>query len=364
MRTCFFSCAFFLATIFTAGAQLTISLPEPPSAVVQKSQLWNVIMIYSGTSPISVTVGLSLTDAMTNQPVMTAMSRPVMINSGVRQFRSADMEPAQYTYQSSTAIGLSSPNAFIPIGTYRACYTVYFSREGNKDVAAEECLNFEVAPLNPPLLNIPADSATVETAYPQFVWLPPTPMILFSDLNYNILVTEVQQGQSPYEAIQENMPVYSMDHLRSMVQNYPASYKSLDTGRVYAWRIIAKNGESFAGQSDVWTFRIASRKPEVLIPANKTYLELKNDNSYLGTALISGDTLAIKFYSYDRTHDAAIRFLDEQGAEVKTLNEKVLYGNNFMVLVLNHSFSSDKTYFVEIADLQNGRYRASFRMTK
>jgi hypothetical protein len=356
--------AVFVFSLYSAFAQLSVSLHEPPAGIVQKTQLWNITMIYSGNALINVTIGLSLFDIRDNQPLMTAYTKSITLSKGVKQLRASDVGPVEYSYFSS-AFDLSRlPDAFLPIGNYRACYTVYTGSKNTEGVLSEDCINLEIQPLSPPQLNLPSDSGMIETPYPQFNWLPPTPIILFSDLNYDLLVTEIQTGQTPEEAIQENLPVYNVNHLTSVVHNYPSSNKSLDTGKIYAWRIVAKNGETLAAQSEIWTFSVASKKTQPLVPANGTYLELKREESYTSTGIIPNNILGIKYYSYDKGHNALIRFLNEKGEVVKEITKTIQYGNNFIVFKLNHSFKEEITYFIEITDLQMSRYRTSFRISK
>jgi hypothetical protein len=149
-----------------------------------------------------------------------------------------------------------------------------------------------------------------------------------------------------------------------MVNNYPASNKTLDTGKVYAWRVIAKNGETFAAQSEVWTFRITQEAHKALTPANGLYLDLKNSGAYTGIAVIPDNILGIRYYSYDKSREAVIKFLNEKGEVVKEIKRTVEYGNNFMEFKLDHSFKKDNTYSIELTDLNMARYRASFRMSK
>src|SRR5207302_6108589 len=115
--------------------------------------------------------------------------------------------------------------------------------------------------------------------------------------NYDLLIAEVQNGQTPEEALEDNLPVYSASYVTSVSKNYPSSYKALDTGKVYAWKVVAKNGESFAAQSEVWTFSIYQKQIPYLSASIPTYLELKTESSILSTGLINGDTLRVKFYS-------------------------------------------------------------------
>jgi hypothetical protein len=354
------SWAFLLLLFFSANAQVSVSVQEPPSGVVQKSQLWNLTLIYSANNTINVTVGLSLIDLTDNQPVLTAFTRPITLSKGVKQLRIGDVSPIDYAYVSPAFNRLM--NNFLPIGKYQACYTIY-SGDRHAYVLSDNCINLEVLPLSPPQLSMPADSASIENPYPQFTWLPPAPLTLFTDLNYDLLVTEVRGDQTPGAAIQENIPVYNMRYLMTVVNNYPASNKILDTGKVYAWRVIAKNGESFAAQSDVWTFKVAGKKPETLVPPGGIYIELKNDLNYTSINLIEENILGVKYYSYDKTHEAVIRFYDEKGETIKEIKRTIEYGNNFMTFKMDHAFGKEAIYFIEVTDLQMSRYRASFKMS-
>jgi hypothetical protein len=345
-------------------AQLTLSLHEPPAGVVQQSQLWNLVLAYGGNQSISVTIGLSLFDVKDNQPVMTALTPPVIINKGVRQLKASDVAPVGYSYLSPTFNINRQSGGFIPVGQYRACYTVYAGMKEATSVLAEDCINLEVVPLMPPQLVLPADSGTVETAYPQFSWLPPAPVTLFSDLNYDMIIAEVRPGQTPQSAIQENLPVYNGYRLTNAAFSYPASYKRIDTGKNYAWRIVAKNGDQFAAQSEVFTFRRAQNQLAAPVPANGMYLGLTNNNGYTGTALLPDNVLGIKYYSYDKTHDATIRMVDQKGALIQEYKRTIAYGNNFLAFRLGNGFSPGTIYFIELSDLEQVRYSASFQLSK
>jgi hypothetical protein len=346
---------------FDGNAQLSLSVQEPPAGIVQKNQLWNLSLIYSGSNTINVTIGLSLIDMSDNQPVLTGFTRPITLTKGVKQLKTGDVSPVDYTYVSLAFNRLT--DAFLPIGNYRACYTVYTGDKHAENILSEDCISLDIQPLSPPQLAMPADSANIQNPYPQFSWLPPAPLMLFNNLNYELLLTEIGEDQTPGAAIQENIPVYNARGLTTTVNNYPFSNKSLDTGKLYAWRVIAKNGESFVAQSEVWTFKVVKEKLETLIPASGVYMELKNDNAYTSTGVIPDNILGVKYYSYDKTHEAVIKFFNEKGEVIQEIKRTVEYGNNFMVFKLDHSFSKETTYFIEITDLQMSRYRTSFRMS-
>lgn len=344
-----------------SNAQVSISLQEPPRGIVQKTQLWNLSLINAGNNPVNITIGITIVDINDNQPLLTAFSRPISVGKGVKLIRASDVSPIDYTYVSAGFNRLA--DAFLPVGNYSVCYAAYTIEKETEILLSENCINIEVQPLSPPLLTMPQDSSSLQNPYPQFSWLPPAPITLFSDLNYELLVTEVRDDQTAGAAIQENIPVYNARRLNTVVSNYPSSWKSLDTGKVYAWRIIAKNGESFAAQSEVWTFRITKEKPEKLVPAGNAYIELKANDPSVSTGVIPDNVLGVKYYSYDKSHETIIRFLNGRGETVKEVKKIIDYGNNFLVFRLDNSFSKETTYFIEITDRQTSVHKASFSIS-
>jgi hypothetical protein len=355
---------FFGICFLNSFSQVSVSLHEPPAGIVQNSQLWNITLICAGNSPITVTIGLSLFDTRDNQPLLTASSKQITLSGGIRQLRMTDLGPIDYNYVSPGFNLNRLPESFLPIGNYRACYAIYGGSKESEGIIAEDCISIEVQPLSPPQLNLPADSGVVESPYPQFSWLPPAPLMLFNNLNYDLLVTEVFAGQTPEAAIQENLPVYFVPRITGMFNSYPASGKSLDTGRVYAWRIVAKNDEMFAAQTEVWTFMLSNKKNKLPVPTNGNYLTLKTNDIFTSTGIIPDRVLGLKYYSYDKTHDAEIKFLNEKGEVIKVARKKIQYGENYLVFELENRFNEEATYFVETTDAQLAKYSVSFRISK
>ena len=345
-------------------AQVTLALQVPPVGVMQKTQLWNMALIYAGNSSIDVYVSLTLLSTKDNQPLLRATSRPIVLIKGTKQINAADASPVQYNYLSPIFNIDRDPNGFLPVGNYKACYTV-FKRDDSGEPLAEDCIPVEVQPLSPPQLNLPADTSVIETAYPQFNWLPPSPLNLFSNLTYDMLVVEVLPGQSSYESIQKNMPVYNISRYKDMVHLYPASGKALDTGRVYAWRVVAKNEDEFVAQSEVWTFRLASQKAAAPAPAGDNYILLKKSNeASSGINIITGGRIGIKYYSFDKAHTATVRFLSADGQIIRQVQSTIVYGDNFLSFTLDNLFRKGKSYRVEITDLQNNIYAAPFTINQ
>jgi hypothetical protein len=269
----------FLALPILVNAQVNVNVQLPPAGLVQKEQLWNLLLVNNNTDVVDVTLQLNLQDAATGQVVFTATSGNVLLSKGVKMITASDVQPISYTYNL-----LDFSKNYLPMGSYIACYQVINTGARKEAAIAEECMRIHIDPLSPPLLNSPADKTTIESPYPQFSWMPPTPFDMFSSLSYDVLVTEVLEGQSPTEAIQYNTPIYSKSDITQTYESYASSFTKLDTGKIYAWQVVAKNGLNYAAKTEVWTFKVAPPSWVNQLIEQTPFIKMKRDNPEKGIA--------------------------------------------------------------------------------
>ncbi|WP_153799835.1 hypothetical protein [Foetidibacter luteolus] len=343
-------------SVFCQG-QVTMTLQVPPAGVLMKNQLWNMLLVSAIEGEQLVTVTLNLQDVQTNQVLLTGISRTITLRKGAAQLQVADVSPIQYSYFSPAFNNDRDPNGMLPAGNYLACYSLTGSHHA---VLAENCISVNVEPLSPPLLSTPAHEAVLQTAWPQFSWLPPTPPNLFGDLSYDLTLVEVLPGQSSSEAVQVNVPVFGAGRLRELLLNYPASSKQLDTGKVYAWRITGRNNGNAIAFSDIWTFTV--QQPNAPTPSPKiiSYMALKRPGEPAGDYLVETGTINIRFYSFDSEYMAEVRFKDASGKVIRSQPQKILYGDNFLGFKAGSDFSKGQLYTVEMKDKAGKIYQASF----
>ena len=241
------------------NAQLTLNAQLPPAGFIQKDQLWNLIIVNNKDDIFDVSILLNLQDAATGQVVLSATTGNILIGKAVKVITSKDLQPVLYNYNVADMSG-----NYLPMGAYIACYQA-ISNTSKDGPLAQECIHFNIDPLSPPLLNTPADKSEIVSPYPQFSWMPPTPFDMFSSLSYDLLITEVLEGQSATEAIQYNTPIYSKGNISQPYESYASSYTKLETGKVYAWQVVAKNGLSYTSKTEVWTFTIKKDSIERII---------------------------------------------------------------------------------------------------
>jgi hypothetical protein len=359
-------CLLLRGVVYTSQAQVSMTLQVPPSGVLVKNQLWNMVLVNSGTTNLLVQVNLVLLDAQTNQPVITATSAPVSLGKGARQLQARDLSPVQYAYSIPAARVDMDPNGMLPAGRYQACYTVVNAQKGGLTLV-ENCIPVNVDPLSPPLLNTPGNEEKVMTPYPQFTWLPPTPLGLFNDLGYALVLVEVLPGQGKADAVQQNVPLNASVYTKNLFWNYPASTRSLDTGKVYAWRIVAMNSGKAVALSEIWTFRVANAKPTADVVKQTPFVQVKrNEDAIIATA---GNVLRITYdnAAADSTIKYTITSIEEPGNPVVQEGAlAVQYGQNQLQVPLrnNRKIQSNKVYLFRFTSSRNESWTVKFTVTK
>lgn len=354
-------CSLFFILVNT-HAQLTLTLQVPSSGVLVKPQLWNAVVTSSYTDIKQVFIGITLSDATTGEPILTATTIQFAIETGAVQVNESNLSPIYYEYLSSRVID-RSPEGYLPAGMFTACYTVFIVQENEGSPVAEECIPITVEPVSPPVLNTPFDQDVLQTHYPQFTWIPPTPPEIFSNLGYDFVLVEVQSGQSAGDAIQQNLPLYTTNQ-PDLFLNYPSSLNALDTGKMYAWQITAKNGNEYAAQSEIWTFSIA--EDSILPPPieiNNPYVRLKKELD--ASISVANDTLKIS-YNNDPS-DSAISYemagIDDDANQILITDSILLKpGDNLLNFPLNGNlgFVASRLYEFRLYNSRNEIWSIKF----
>lgn len=333
----------------------------PPAGVILKAQLWNILLVSASSSSLNVRISLRLLDTRSSQPLLTGITRNIVLTKGARQLQLQDVMPVQYEYLSATID--RSANGFLPPGNYLACYTLL--AEGDKGLQQrEDCIPFTIEPVSPPLLNQPAHQTELDTKLPQFSWIPPAPVSQFNDLNYEMRLAEVHAGQSAEEAIQQNIPLFRINRQKEMYLNYPISATALDTGKQYAWMVIAKNGEQFAAQTEVWTFRLKQIK-NVLRSNNDVYVQLRKEQD--GRVVYASQTLQAAYVN--ETADSTIKYemiaLEDRNRILHTGSLVIRRGNNYLDVPLGRrGFQDGKSYLFRLRNSRNEYWQLKFIYTR
>jgi hypothetical protein len=320
-------------------------IPLAVSPLFLKTQLWNVSVSNTGAATQG-RIQLDMKDVQTHQSVLSAVSAPFRIATGASMVQLQAMEPITYSYNSPIVVD-RTPNGPLPVGQYQVCYELLLSVGETQGPVAEDCEEIAVEPLSPPLLTMPDDDSVVTVPQPNFTWMPPTPLNMFSDLTYDILISEVYDGQSLTDAIQKNLPIQQAQGLQQPFLTYPLQGPQLEDGKTYAWQVIARDHSQYAAKSEVWSFRTQTNK--VIIGNNNSmYILMDGHTSGIGTS--DSSMLCVKYVSAAVAYQASILLTDPKGGVLMTTQCQIKQGDNYLNIPLNGNFERKHNYTAVFRD--------------
>jgi hypothetical protein len=327
MKKILVACWIFISIALAANAQVLLQPTISPVGLVQKKQLWNVLVVNNTTNSYECRLLLVLRDRSTGQELLTATTGLFTLTTGAMQLNANIVAPIQYNNLQS---GIDNKlQGLLPVGTYIACYVL--TAFGQKEInLAEECVPFDTEPLSPPMLIFPADSSLLEVAPAQFSWIPPTPDGIFNGLHYEVLITPINDGQKPAEAMQENLPFYSEGNQLFTNLNYPSSMPSFEKEKWYAWQVVAKDNGNYAGKSEVWVFKIQEPSIVQMLIEQMPYIKMKKFGVEKGIA--PNSILKLSYINETTDSMATARIIDigDQNREVYTFDIKLQQGENLI----------------------------------
>ncbi|HLP53379.1 MAG TPA: hypothetical protein VK151_00030 [Fluviicola sp.] len=113
----------------------------------------------------------------------------------------------------------------------------------------------------PITLSLPNDKDTIEEKEPTFVWQCNT-VALQNDprLEQQIVVVELQEDQTPAEAVLINPPLFIRLHLQTGTTVYSSQEHPLEEGKSYAWQVSYLFNGVVIQQSEAWVFTLTKPK--------------------------------------------------------------------------------------------------------
>lgn len=341
-KQCLFILLLLGCSLLTRG-QVNIQAQLPGGGPLHQDQLWSLLLTNGRNEPQDVTLKLTLKDEETGDVVLSAATGWKSLRAGATMIAARDLQPIVYTYQTGECV-----NGLLPPGRYIACYQVVRRQSDASVPVGEECVRVGVEPISPPQLTYPENGAVLSSPYPQFTWLGPAPILRSQDLHYTILVCEVIPGQTPAEALQNNMPLLTRTGLSRPLEAYPSSAPKLDTGKVYAWQVLADSKGRGLAKTEIWTFEIQQNTGPVTEVDPGSFVTLRSDLT--GTYGLKEPVVHIKYVSATSHYDTMLLILDEQGKPVAKAKRKISAGDNYIDVTLSRAIKKGMRYRVQLDD--------------
>lgn len=306
----------------TQAQNLVVNAFIPPGALIQKEQLWNVIISNPGSAARSCQLSLTILNKANGSRMLTALTNMIVIPGGTRQLQVADVMPVVYNALNEH-VHLNG-HGLLPVGLYQACYELV----NDKGMSlGSSCVDVQVDVLSPPQLIFPENKSELKEQYPLFNWIPPAPLTLMPNCVYEYTLVKVNKNQTAADAIRDNMPVFKTGKIPNPTLNYPASATALEKQQLYAWQISARSAGTDI-KSDVWTFSITNNEQSKLKPADgAAYTKLARNNERVSYTVVSQ---TLKFSWNNESLDTAF--------QIKVLD--VTSGNHLPVSIKENALPS------------------------
>lgn len=329
-----------LVAFLSSVAQFQIIPMVSAVGCIQKNQLWNVSVLNQYPDTRQCRLDLIVRDRNTGLEVLTAKSGAFSAPKGMIQLNWSTLSPIRWNAVTNYMIsGLGTD--FLPVGQYMVCYQL--NREPAMEfVLAEECIPIDVEPLSPPILQYPPDSSRLESPPNQFNWTPPMPLQLFRSIVYDVNISEIFPGQQPAEAIQENISALSKTNVASTSIPYQAGDIPLERDKWYAWQVVARDGETYAGKSEVWVFSIPTNKQAASESFN--YIDITDPAGQNAVFACTGGILRVKLYSEIDHPEALLEITNQEGRVLDKVREHIRPGINFISIPLKGNIRTKSEY--------------------
>jgi hypothetical protein len=286
----------FLALAVRASSQLAVNTMIPPVGLMEKQQLWNILVTNPGMSAVNIRIELVLTEVNTGQQVLGATTGIINVPPGTKQLSAGSIGAVQYNVTGGTYRVDPGPAGLLPVGVFKACYSFI---EGSGKPMAQECHQLNIQPLSPLLLNLPAHHSVLDNRYPSFSWIPFSSAQFLNNLSYNIKLVEVYQGQSAADAMQKNPPLFTARNITSTNLLYAQSAPALEQKKQYAWQVTAVNNLTEIARSETWDFSLGTSGGGMLKP-DPVYVRLKKEPEDAGYGIFYGN---LRFAYFNETGD-------------------------------------------------------------
>lgn len=365
IKKIFFAIVLLLA--LQGRSQLYVNWQLPPMGIVEKSQLWNMLVTNTGNAAYPVHLELTFSNVSTGQPIMSASSQTVILEPGIKQLNANLLGPIQYNNLSSGFIIDAAPSGLLPAGAFEVCYSYFKHTPEGVEKMAEECREILIEPLSPPQLLYPYNQTAIAESNPLFSWLPPAPQNVFFNLNYDFTLVEVYPNQTAIEAVEQNYPLYKQQNITMLSLPYPPTAPSLEINKQYAWHVTANNAQTPVAQSEVWEFTLKQHpKADSLEKSGFPYVKLRKGTED-GYAIFSKE---LKFDYLNETSDTTwnISIYDLSKSAGKKLsfsldNIPLKPGQNLVSVPIaeNTDFLDKHFYLLEVTNSRNEVWRLRFQ---
>ncbi len=226
----------FLNPTKSFAQQVIVNIQHPPFNQLKIEDLWKLTLINTSTNSIPVYLEGTLTESQAGL-IATGVSQSFELPPGTKIFTAAnylELDPdINYVNRDPRYEESIMRTGGLPSGEYEICVSAYDVSTGAE--IGFQCIEHSIMLVAPPSLISPDDGSEITVRNPSFIW---TPVVGIPRVQYNLIIVEVFNNQSVYEAIKNNNPLFSTT-VNQTSYTYPPQTAQLEEGKSYAWQVQA-----------------------------------------------------------------------------------------------------------------------------
>lgn len=255
-------------------AQFQITFAPTLPNELHYTQLWQFDIVSNNSTTQTVRITGTLEDQYGIALRATSATVELVPGHNSSTYLQERLKPTTSFVKPEYARALNSLSGF-PSGEYQWCIEI--EEVAEQYIGGQACITKVVSVLIPPHLITPEHEAIIQESRPVFAWSPPVPVKNHSALNYTIKIVEQKKGQLPEAAIATNSIHFQLTNLRSPILSYPATAKSFEVGKKYAWTVVAYIGGQAIPAEEVWLFQPEEEPQPAVIQTTGSYAKLKSE---------------------------------------------------------------------------------------
>ncbi|GAB2700625.1 hypothetical protein GCM10027037_26860 [Mucilaginibacter koreensis] len=242
---------------------------------------------------------------------------------------------------------LTASSRLFPEGDYEYCFSLNFINSDNPPL--EQCFSYTLAPFADLHLIEPYNQDQICEKRPLFSWQPLIPGV--AGAYYQLVLTEIKQGQNATEALNYNLPIINQRNIPSPILPYPSIVPQLEKDKQYAWQVTAYKDQTILNRSEVWSFTLKCTEQAKAQPlSDDGYREIDDlikGNYYIAYGFI-------KFMIVNPYENQALKYNIQPLSGEKTIQKlpkiKLRAGDNkvFIDLADQKGLHSGKYYLMNI----------------
>lgn len=313
--------------------------------------LFQVKILNAANSIFFADLTISVT-AKGSGEVVKIVSNNISINPGLNTLSPLIASNSLIQFSVSELSRIIKQSNFFPEAEYEYCFKLE-ERKNSLNLLGQECFDYYMEPFSPLSLIEPYNTLEMCDKKPVFIWQPIFPSI--TGLQYQLILAEVKEKQSPTEALFYNIPIINLKNLSSSFLPYPSVAKNLDSAKKYVWQVTAYRGNMILSRSEVWTFKITCEK-EVITNPNDGYRNI--EDLLTGNYYIANERILFSMnnsYTEKEMEYSIVCLTDPEIKMRKLAKIKLMRGRNNITIPLDNKrmYKEGYSYIMKVK-LPNG----------